>query len=733
MRSIFSLQYLFIFILLSGYYTVSTGQSESDSIKIQTLSPVTIQSWRVATDVARLNAVIGTYLVEGKKNEVISLDQMSANVTEKTARQIFAKVPGIFVYDMDGAGNQINIATRGLDPHRGWEFNIRKDGVITNSDMYAYPASHYSLPMESIDRIELVRGTGSLQYGAQFGGMLNYVTKQPDSLRRIAYQSYNTLGSYHLLSTYHNLNGTLGKWNYYAYFAKRSRDGYRRGEHTDYDAEGLIIHGHLLKSLAMRAEWSRSNYLYKIPGPLSDAMFESDPRQASRTRNYFMPAINIPSLRWIWTPSKSTTLELTSSAVIGKRNSVMFDKPATTKDSINASTLTYNLRQVDIDHFNSYTNELRVLQKYNCFGHQHILIAGAQVMYNDLHRTQQGKGSAGSDYDLDLVDPNWGRDIHLKSNNTAVFAENSFKLIDKLTINFGARMEIGKSEMSGKIVYLPNEKVPLTLDRKFALFGGSLQYSGLKNANIYAGIAQTYRPMIFKDLVPSDAYEKVDPDLKDANGYNADFGIRGKYQRIQWDISGFLLQYNHRFGILLQQESNGEIYTLRTNIGDSRTIGTEIFVQGKFPLNNRLHLTLFTSTTLMDAKYIKGSVKSGNQNVDINGNKVESAPDLISRNGVTLQYKSFALSVLYSYTSSSFADALNTNTPSASGSVGLVPSYGLLDINCSFPINKYLRLRTNFNNVFNKQYFTKRPLFYPGPGIWPSDGRNASVSFVISL
>ncbi|MBK9379121.1 MAG: hypothetical protein IPM86_13215 [Saprospiraceae bacterium] len=67
MRSIFSLQYLFIFILLSGYYTVSTGQSESDSIKIQTLSPVTIQSWRVATDVARLNAVIGTYLVEGKE------------------------------------------------------------------------------------------------------------------------------------------------------------------------------------------------------------------------------------------------------------------------------------------------------------------------------------------------------------------------------------------------------------------------------------------------------------------------------------------------------------------------------------------------------------------------------------------------------------------------------------------------------------------------------------------
>ena len=43
--------------------------------------------------------------------------------------------------------------------------------------MYGYPASHYSMPMEAVDHIELVRGTGSLQYGAQFGGMLNYVTK----------------------------------------------------------------------------------------------------------------------------------------------------------------------------------------------------------------------------------------------------------------------------------------------------------------------------------------------------------------------------------------------------------------------------------------------------------------------------------------------------------------------------------------------------------------------------
>src|SRR5690606_23292876 len=116
--------------------------------------------------------------------------------------------------------------------------------------------------------------------------------------------------------------------------------------------------------LSLRAEWARSYYLYKIPGPLTDAMFQADPTQASRSRNYFSPTINIPSFNIKWKIAKQTNLEFTSSAVIGARNSVLFDKPATIKDTINTTTNQYNTRQVDIDNFNSYTNELRILQSY---------------------------------------------------------------------------------------------------------------------------------------------------------------------------------------------------------------------------------------------------------------------------------------------------------------------------------------------------------------------------------
>ena len=127
-------------------------------------------------------------------------------------------------------------------------------------------------------------------------------------------------------------------------------------------------------------------------------------------------------------------------------------------------------------------------------------------------------------------------------------------------------------------------------------------------------------------------------------------------------------------------------------------------------------------------------VKSGNSNINIKGNKVESAPDMISRNGLTLRYSKISLSALYSYTSETFADALNTVTPPAgTGAVGLVPSYGIIDLNAGYRFTKNLEARASVSNVADNEYFTKRPAFYPGPGIWPSDGRNFCFTIMIRI
>jgi Fe(3+) dicitrate transport protein len=708
------------------------AQSGPDSTKRKSLQEVIIRAWQ-RRDIGRMPDESNGRLNAGKKSEVISLDGTSANIALKSARQIFAKVPGVFVYDMDGSGNQLNISTRGLDPHRGWEFNIRQNGVLLNSDMYGYPASHYSAPMESYEKIELVRGTASLQYGAQFGGLLSYTTRKPDSLRPFSFESINTTGSYHLLSSYNAIGGTTGKFSYYAYYYKRHSDGYRQNARSDADAQFVQLQYRFSPKAALRAEFGRSNYLYQIPGQLNDSMFNANPRMSTRSRNYFSPAINVPSITLDWKPADRTSIYLTVSAVLGVRNSIMFDALATVPDTINRNTGLYKNRQADVDHFNSKTVELRVLQTYQLGSIEGKLAAGINVMNNDLHRQQLGVGSTGSDYDMSITG-DFVRDMHFKSRNMAAFAENLFQITSAWSVSPGIRVESGESRLDGVIKYYTVNPLPNTIHHRFALLGITTQYNLGKNISAYAGISQAYRPVLFKDIIPASAYEQVDKNLADAKGYNADAGVRGKIgTAFEFDLSVFRLLYKNRMGTLLMQDAAGNAYIYRTNVGNTFTHGIELFAQYKFPLAPKLYAGVFVSGSYMNAKYYSGKVAAGSVNKSIAGNRLEGIPQYIVRSGLELLYQQYTLSILSGYNSWSYADALNTVVPPASGAVGKVPDYMLWDINATAKLPANLSLRAGVSNLFNHQYFSKRPTMYPGPGIWPGDGRNVYLTVGLKL
>jgi Fe(3+) dicitrate transport protein len=725
--------HFFIFSFIVMIPLVSQAQTPLDTTKSKELKEVTIKAWQ-RRDITHLPEEQNGFLTGGKKNEVITLAGTNANIAIKTGRQLFSKIPGVFVYDMDGSGNQLNISTRGLDPHRSWEYNIRQNGIIINSDMYGYPASHYSAPMESFEKIELVHGTGSLQYGAQFGGMINYITRKPDTTKAFTFESVNTAGSYNLLSSYNAVSGSYKKFSYYAYYYKRHSDGYRNNSQSDATAQYVQLNYQFNKNISLKAELGRSKYLYHIPGPLNDSMFNADPTMSTRNRNYFSPDIYVPSFALNWKLSEQTKINITASGVFGSRNSVLIDAFSNIPDTINRMTGLYKNRQVDIDNFNSRTIEVRLLQQYYIGKIQSKLATGFVYMNNDLHRRQLGKGTTGSDYDLSLVEPGFGRDIHFKTNNIALFAENSFQLSSKWTISPGIRYENGDSKMGGIIKYYTVNELPTTIKHSFALLGISSQYLLGKENTLYGGISQAYRPVIFKDIIPASTYEQIDKKLKDAFGYNTEAGIRGKlFSHLQYDISYFRVLYKNRLGTLVLQDNSGQSYTYKTNIGNSLTNGLEMFIQYKFPITNHLFAGLFTSTAYMDAKYISGQVSTGVANKSIIGNKVEAVPKWISRNGVDILYKGFSCTLLYSYTSSTFSDALNTVIPPASGAKGFTPAYALWDFNASLRTNSFFSIRAGLNNIFNNQYFTKRPTFYPGPGIWPSDGRNIYVTVAVKI
>lgn len=718
-----TITYLATVFLLTAHFVF--GQ-ENDTTLQRTLPEIIVTSYKFPIqELTQLQSVHQTYLTAGKKQEVITVQDLPANLAEKTGRQIFAKIPGAFVYDMDGSGNQVNIATRGLDPHRSWEYNIRQNGIMTNSDIYGYPASHYSPPMEAIQRIELIRGTASLQYGSQFGGMINYITKQADSNSPLQFESLNSIGSYGLLSSFHAIGGKTGKLSYYGYYQRRVSKGYRAQSNSDAQAQFASIQYDWSEKLQLKAELGRSEYVYQIPGALTDAQLQEDPRQSTRGRNYFNPDMYVPSVSLTWKPTSSTTVSWVNSAVRGTRNSLQFIAFADVADAIDSVTLQYRPRQVDIDQFHSYTSELRLQQDYHLAGGTHTFVFGTRLIHNDLHRRQLGKGTTGTDFDLSLTVPDFGRDIHFKTKNAAFAAENLFRIGSRLELSAGVRVEAGTSRMSGKIAYLSADKVPLEIEHHFPLFGANAQYQLNADNKLYGGWSQAYRPVIFADIIPASAIEQADPSIQDAFGHNIEAGIKGVlFQRIHYDLNVFQIRYNNRVGILILNDPSGNSYVWRTNIGDSRTNGVELYAEWKIAETSSYQVSVFTASSYFDAVYLRGSIRSGSENIDISGNRLETTPRWISRNGLQAGYKTLAGILQYSYVSKSYSDALNTEIPSTNGAKGPVPAYSLWDLNFSWRINARYQLKAGVNNLTNLSYFTKRPGGYPGQGVWSSDGRS---------
>lgn len=696
-----------------------------------------------------LPTINGLTLTAGKKTEWVDMNNDLINTAENNPRQVFARVPGIMVWEMDGTGNQVSVATRGLNPHRSWEMNVRQNGFILNSDLFGYPEAHYNPPMQAVDHIELVRGTGALQYGQQFGGMLNYVLKQGDSTKPISGEIQQTIGSFGLYSNYMAIGGTKGKWQYYAYYNHRNSSGWRKNSDYNFDAWHVGVTYKATQNIKIHYEASYMGYVNHFAAGLTDSMFKADPRQSNRDRNYFNPDMYIQGLQLDWQLATNTKVQVTASAILGQRNSVQFIAVPTVVDTKDSNSP----RVVDRDYYNSYMAEAKILQSYTLFKQKHYLTAGVRIADNTTLRSQRGGGSTSDRFSLDLTSP-YQLDIKFQTQAMAAYAENVFTLSKRILLTAGIRYESNKTQMTGKYFNLRAENIPVNLDRNILLGGGGFEIQLTENAKLYGGYAQSYRPVIYSDVLPHSPLDRVDQNIKDSYGSNSELGIKGDVKNyLHYDINAFAMVYNNRVGKLILTE-NGNTVFLRTNIGNTLAQGVEAFVEF-FPsrlFNNRniqssdlfkdptskkrigsnkrksIDWSIYSSLMYNNAVYTSGRVAiSKTEVVDIKNKRLENAPQIINRSGLNLHYKTFSIALQASYVSKCYTDALNTKS-SADGVNGIVPAYTLFDINMAYSINKNLKAKVAVNNLLNKMYFTRRATGYPGPGLLPSDGRSIVLS-----
>lgn len=709
---------------------------DADTLKTVQLQELRLYGKSIQNKVERLPEVDGVKINSGKKSEVIKVESLDADLSVNNARQIFGKVPGISIWENDGSGIQMGVATRGLSPNRSWEFNVRQNGYDISSEVFGYPEAYFSPPTEALDRIEIVRGAASLQNGPQFGGLLNYVIKDRISDKPFSFETQQTAGSYGLFNSYNAVGGKLNKLSYYGYFHHRSADGWRDNSAYRTNTGYASITYSFTEKIKLGFQYTRSYYKSQQPGGLTDAAFQDNARQSFRERNWFSAPWNVLALTLDAQLTDATTLSAKVFATLGERNSVGFVRPVNVADTFNITLNSFNPRQVDRDRYENIGTEVRILHKYKLWNQENALSTGVRAYRGAIDRQQLGIGTTGRDLDLTIaVQQNgkeWGRDLDYSTNNYSVFVENLFRVGKRIHIIPGLRYEYILQKANGYI----NTSATGTLaaqstDRSFLLAGVGFEYHVSKETEIYANASQAFRPVTFSELTPSSTTEVVDPDLKDASGYNLDLGYRGKVKDfLQFDVSAFYLKYDNRIGTVTQ---NGNPF--RTNIGTSVSKGLELFAEIE-PIkmlagnSSSGNISIYGSYVLVDASYTSWNnpASATDLTVSIEGKRVENAPRHISRTGLTYSLKKFSATAQLNDVSHVFTDAVNTDAPNANGTVGRIAGYRLIDASFTLLVGDYYNVKAGVNNLTDETYATRRAGGYPGPGLMPGNGRTWFVS-----
>ncbi len=678
--------------------------------------------------------VMGTSIFAGKKTNIIYLDAGKSNLANNNARMAFAQVPGVNIWEMDGAGLQLNIGTRGTDTHRSIETNIRQNGYNTNSDILGYPENHYNVPFQAVSKIQIVRGSAALQFGSQFGGMVNFKIKEGGNTKPFSIESEQSAGSNRFFNSYNAVGGKAGKLSYYAFYSARNGDGWRPSSAFNARAYYANIKYQFNNKGSISFQFSRSDYQQQIAGGLTDAQFNDNSRQSFRSRNYFNPEINIPALLFSYQFNKQTLLEITSNALFGQRNSVQFINTSNIPDTVNTKLNTYNPRQVDRDYYAGFTTEARILHIYKLGNLNSTFTSGMRFFNETTKRKQKGIGTVANGFDLSLIKP-YGIDLSLHSLNYAVFAENIFQLTPSFSITPGVRYEIIKTTTSGVI---NNATFPVNYkgDRNFPLFGTGLQYQ-FHNSQLYANISQAYRPYLYAAVTPADQLTVIDPNIKDSRGYDVDLGYRGNINTIfNYDIDAFYIYYGDRAGTLTQTAANNTTYLFATNIGNGVAKGIEAYtgisLLHLFGDHYSSDIRVFNSLSYTYGRYKSGSINQSGKNVSLRGNQLEGTPNWINRTGMSFLTHHINTTLQLSYVGNSYSDANNTLF-NPTGATGIVPAYHVLDWAFNYSFLKNYHITANVNNLLNAKYFSRRINMYPGPGILPADGRTFNLGFGIML
>jgi Fe(3+) dicitrate transport protein len=735
----------YTFLLVLVFFSTQLFSQDS-TLKITTQSDVVVRTYQISKQLP--DSIYLMKIVSGKKMESISLNSQQLDLSTNNYRQLFKRTPGLYVSEHDASGLQTSISTRGLSANRSWEFNMRQNGYDIAADPSGYPESYYSPTLDAVTKVDVYRGSSALQYGTQFGGMINYQFKDKLSDQAFSIENSQTIGSFGLFNSFTAVGGSKKNWSYYGFAHHRNADGFRQNsQYNTANYFGKV--SYQLKKGKVSAEYSNSGYVSQQAGGIFDSLLYTNADTSFRSRNWFQLKWNTLSIQGDYSFNEQSKLQFYTAFTFSDRNSVGFTKSLSVMDTMNTVLGTFNPRQVDIDHYVTQSSEVRYLKQYKLGQQLQTWTIGARFCNSEIHRLQQGIGSTFSNLDLTVLPDNSGnlfqKDLLLGTQNAALFSEHLFKVGKKLSITPGFRSEYLINQLSGRSNNFASGIMEIQEKNRFILLGGlssNFQLFAKEKLkwSLYANATQNYRPVMYSELLPSSTTEVVDQAMKDVTGFTSELGTKGVFMDrkgpITFDVNVFYLRYNGKIGTYSVNNA-----PFKTNIGDVVSKGMEAYLEWSFfnPFfkNSTISelLSVYVSGTIQDARYVtwNNPALAQDPSLSIQGKKVEYAPSQLLRTGVNYDFKGFSFNYQFSYTGSVFTDAANTVLPNSNATVGQLKAYSIHDISLSYKFNKNYQVKFGVNNLLNEQYATRRSGGYPGPGLLPSQGRSIYGTMIIKL
>ncbi|MBA2662054.1 MAG: TonB-dependent receptor [Bradymonadaceae bacterium] len=711
----------------SGETIVIEVDGESGSAKASSTSAVRLPQIEViGQDPGQLESVPGSAAV-------ITADDLEQQ-TPLSVNEALRNVAGVHIVEEDGIGLRPNISIRGLNPDRSRNVLILEDGVPIALAPYGEPELYYAPAIERMERVEVVKGSGSILWGPQtIGGVVNFITPgAPEQFTATAEARGGNFGYYTGILS---VGDTLGRLGYRVTAMHQGFEGHRALNLRMTDVTTKLSYrigatSSVGLKLQFYDELSSATYL-----GLTTPQFEADPGG-----NY---AINdeLPVRRYAFSLNHEAALNdstLLQTVLYGHNitrnwNRQDFDRSfdaarsydriidgqgheATGSGQPDSGRIFFRPTMGSRDReFTVGGIEPRLTFDYNLGAIESELIVGTR-----LHAELTNEQRIDSNIDP-TIEPTVREDEVRYGMAVAGYVQNRFTFFERLRVSPGLRVESfwnDREILRMRVDGTPTDLSPTikNSDHILAIIPGlGVSYALLDELTLFGGAHRGFAPPRTKDAVTNDGTLL---ELDAEYSINYELGARANIENyLAAELTGFVLDFSNQ--IIAPSEASGAVSQAPEvagraliNAGETRHIGVESSVSFDIAAFAGLgfRLPLSVTYTWVDASFGEGWLEDQDGVDGIAGNRLPYAPEHRVYGQLRFVHPSgIAAQVGAHYITEQFTDKANTVEPSTDGLIGAIDPRLLLDARVAYTYEPLgLTAFVSGKNLTDERYIASR-------------------------